>query len=300
MSSGLIFFGSGPVAAASLKHVVENFGIDLVVTKKRPLHHKEPAPVEDYANSTGIEITFAESKQELLLLFQNLNNCQLGLVIDYGVIIPSKVIHKFKYGIVNSHFSILPEWRGADPITFALLSGQNKTGVSLMLINEKMDEGELLSQKAIEINKSDDNQSLTNKLIETSNELIDNVLPVYLKKELALQPQQGVATYSRKISKQDGFINWSKPASVIEREIRAFKDWPNSKSLFGKVSVIISQAQASNDNIPLGQIVISSDNTLLVGCGIGSLRVIKLKPLGKNEMDSKSFINGYKSRLDLD
>ena len=132
----LVFFGSGPVAAASLKKLAKHFVIEAVITKPQPAHHREPFPVLALAEELGLRTLTPNSKQELSDLFSTKPvKSKLGVVIDYGFIINQDVIDSFPHGIVNSHFSLLPEWRGADPISFSILSGQQKTGVSLMVID---------------------------------------------------------------------------------------------------------------------------------------------------------------------
>jgi methionyl-tRNA formyltransferase len=124
-SKTILFFGSGPVAAASLRSLADNFSVEAVITKAVPAHHKGVAPVEELAGELGLPIIFASTKKELDEVFtERTFTSKVGVVVDYGVIISQEVIDVFPLGIVNSHFSLLPEWRGADPITFSILSGQ--------------------------------------------------------------------------------------------------------------------------------------------------------------------------------
>lgn len=125
MKTSLIFFGSGPVAAKSLQLLAKEFEIEAVITKPKPEHHRGDFPVEALANKLGLKLFYASTRSELTELFKSKPfSSQLGLVIDYGVIIGQDAIDYFRLGVVNSHFSLLPQWRGADPITFAILSGQ--------------------------------------------------------------------------------------------------------------------------------------------------------------------------------
>src|SRR5215203_4291228 len=131
----IVFFGSGPVAARSLELLAQNFEIEAVVTKPQPAHHKQPFPVLVVAKNLGLRIFTPSGRSELSELFSKRPVAsQLGVVIDYGFIVNQDVIDYFPLGIVNSHFSLLPRWRGADPISFSILSGDAETGVSLMLI----------------------------------------------------------------------------------------------------------------------------------------------------------------------
>src|SRR5579884_2488504 len=146
-SETIIFFGSGPVAAESLKRLSENFSVEAVVTKPKPKHHKYDFPVIKIAEGLALNTLTVTDKASLTELFRERSfKSKVGVVIDFGIIIDKEVIDAFPLGIVNSHFSLLPLLRGADPISFAILEGHDKTGVSLMLINEALDEGPLLTE----------------------------------------------------------------------------------------------------------------------------------------------------------
>ena len=295
----IVFFGSGPVAAASLACLLEHFDVEVIITKAVPAHHKEPAPVETLAKTTDIELLFANSRAELDKIFSSRSfKSRLGVIVDYGVIVSQAVIDAFELGIVNSHFSLLPEWRGADPITFAILSGQPKTGVSLMLIEPSLDTGKLLTQKSLPISSNETTESLTKKLIGLSNQLLVEYLPPYLAGTIKprAQPHPDRATHSRKLTKEDGLINWQKPAVQIEREIRAYKLWPKSRTTIAGKEVTITEASAVDAQGEAGEITIE-DNELVAYTGACKLVINRLKPDGKREMSSQEFIRGYGSKL---
>lgn len=300
-SKTIVFFGSGPVAAASLDFLADHFEIETVITKAVPPHHKDLAPVEALAKKLKLPLRFASNKKELdEAMKQHSLNSLVGIVVDYGVIMSREVIDAFPLGIVNSHFSLLPEWRGADPITFSILSGQPKTGVSLMVIEPTLDTGKLITQKVLPIAAGDTTVSLTKKLIELSNQLLGEYLPRYIEGDITPknQPHPDRATHSRKLTKQDGVIDWTKPAATIEREIRAFVDWPQSRTTLGSVEVIITKAHAlpSDFGVP-GQLNIEGSSVLTVQTGEGSLGIDTLKPIGKKEMPVSAFLRGYRSKL---
>src|SRR5581483_485631 len=180
ISEPIIFFGSGPVAVKTLEFLESDFAIHGVITKPVPPHHHEKAPVIEVAERNSLDIYYVRDKNDLIELFRSQkisNNIRLGILVDFGVIIPSLVLHHFKLGIINSHFSLLPEWRGADPITFAILSGQLVTGVSLMLIVEGMDEGPVLAQKPYNLSPDTTTPQLTEDLIKLSNSMLASTLP---------------------------------------------------------------------------------------------------------------------------
>lgn len=296
----IVFMGSGPVAAASLAFLCKHFTVEAVVTKSKPPHHSAAAPVEDIAKSRKLPIQFANSKQELDdLLTTKVFQSALAVIVDYGVIVSKTAIESFPLGIVNSHFSLLPQWRGADPITFAILSGQPKTGVSLMCIDPTLDTGKIIVQRQLSIKPTDTTPVLTERLIELSNQLLLEYLPKYAYGLIKprQQPHPDRATYSRKLTKQDGIIDWQKPAEQIEREIRAFTGWPGSRTVLFNRDVIITQAHVvpSTHGKPGDIEVIKDVGILSVSCSAGSLCIDRLKPAGKREMSAKEFIAGYYS-----
>lgn len=302
ISKTIVFFGSGPVAAESLKFIAAHFEIEAVVTKAVPAHHKAEAPVEVLAKSLGLPILLANNKKELDDIVLNTTfKSKLGIIIDYGVIVSTAVIESFPLGIINSHFSLLPEWRGADPITFSVLSGQEKTGVSLMVIDTGLDTGKLLTRKSIIIDPQDTTPTLTEKLIELSNKLLLEYVPEYQSGNLLPknQPHPDRATYSHKLQKSDGIIDWRKPATTIEREIRAYTGWPQSRTTLGTIEVIITKAHAipANYDEPGTIDVVDDLSSIMVDTSDGRLCIDNLKPIGKKEMPVQAFLRGYRSQL---
>ena len=297
MSETIVFFGSGPVAAESLKLIARDFKIEAIVTKPSTKHEMSEVV-------TGATVYVAQTKSELDdLIVTTRFKSQVAVLIDFGIIVSQKVISSFPLGIVNSHFSLLPLWRGADPISFSILNGDAKTGVSLMLIDEGMDTGKILVQKSLAITPDDTTQTLTKKLINLSHELLVSNLPDYISGKLRPrnQPHPNRATYSRKLTKEDGLIDWTKPAAQIEREIRAFIQWPKSRAEIAGKETIITNALVIEDpgkqpivmNAEKPGTLTVDGKRLLITCGQGLLEIHRLKPAGKNEMSAESFIAGY-------
>lgn len=296
----LVFFGSGPVSAKSLKLLLEFCNIEAIITK--PAARLAQNAVQDIAEESKIPVHVVTDKSTLDKLFTDKTfSSEAGIVIDFGIIISSDVIKHFKKGILNSHFSILPEWRGADPITFSILSGQSQTGVSLMLINEKMDEGTLLAQSTFKIPPGLTTPGLTDELIVLSNQLIKANLGDYLEDKLEPYPQDSSIkpSYSRKLTKEDGRIDWQKSATILDREIRAYEGWPGSYTDVGDRQIIITRAKVSSDDLNKtpGSLA-AKDRHLLAQTGNGSLEILELKPAGKPAMSAESFIAGYRSLIE--
>lgn len=287
MSKTIVFFGSGPVAAQSLEFLAAHFDIEVVITKSVPAHHKGIAPVEELARTLGLPTLFASTKRELdtIITEQNFKS-SIGIIIDYGVIVSQMVIDAFELGIINSHFSLLPQWRGADPITFSILSGQQKTGVSLMIIDEGLDTGTLITQRNIGIEPTDTTPTLTDKLVTLSNELLLKYVPRYTDGEIKLrhQPHPDLATFSCKLTKADSILDFSKPADVLEREVRAFTGWPKSRMSYGIHPIVVLKAHVeTTKKTPLSML-----------CGDGAFLVIDelTAPSGKT-MTAEAFVRGY-------
>lgn len=295
----VVFFGSGPVAAASLQLLNNNFIIEAVVTKPRPAHHKGSVPVIETAEALGLPIHTVVNKRTLdALMASKPFTSQVGILIDFGIIVSQEAIDYFPLGIINSHFSLLPEWRGADPITFSILSGQKETGVSLMLLTAGMDEGPVLAYGTYPLSSHITTPELTNDLIELSDALLQEVVPSYIAGEIVAKPQDESQeiTYSRKLTKNDGIIDWTKPAEQIEREIRAFIEWPKSSTVLAGREVVITSAHIMQENGQPGRAV-KLNKQLVVYCGKDALVIDRLKPAGKKEMTGQAFLAGYGNLL---
>jgi methionyl-tRNA formyltransferase len=266
----LAFFGTGPVAAKSLESLVKKFQIEFVITKKMPAHFRGAAPVEGLAKAHNLPVLFANARTELdKIIADNKPQSRLGVVVDYGVIISEKTINYFPLGIINSHFSRLPQWRGADPISFAILSGQKSTGVSLMLIAPELDTGKLIAQRSLKIANQDTTPSLTDKLINLSNKLLIEYIPKYINGQIKPRRQPHVerdASYSRKLTKADGQLDpAAMTATECERKIRAFLGYPKTRLAFHGQETIVTKAQAlknyAGDNWP--DVIKCANNTYL-------------------------------------
>jgi methionyl-tRNA formyltransferase len=296
-SKTVVFFGSGPVAARSLELLAKNFSIEAVITKPRPAHHRGNTPVLDVADKLNLAVLTVTNKQELSALFSKKSlNSTLGVLIDFGIIVNQDVIDYFPLGIVNSHFSILPDLRGADPISFAILSGQKLTGVSLMLLVAAMDEGPLLAFGEQPLDGHETTPSLTDRLILLSDALLSDVLPKYINGDLQAAPQavtKSQVSYSHKLAKTDGILDFRKPAVVLEREVRAFTGWPGSRTRLGNKEVTVMAAHVVNELLEPGQAVVK-DKQLLIGTSEGSLAIDQLKPAGRPQMTATAFLAGNK------
>ncbi len=299
MASGpVVFFGSGPVAAESLSLLSEHTAIEAVITK--------PTTLREMSILDSVPVHTISNKQELdeLIISAGFTS-QLAVLIDFGIIVSQQVIDSFSCGIINSHFSLLPQWRGADPITFSLLSGQPETGVSLMLLSAGMDEGQILSFGIQPLVDKPNAITLTESLIFLSDALLRDAIPKQLVENSPGIDQAEAAelvgispepTYSRKLTKADGQIDWTKPAEVLEREIRAYYTWPKSFCTLAGMDVIIRAATIVEQSGQPGNFI-ADKTSLMIYCGQKALSIDIIQPAGKKEMPIRAFLAGYSSKL---
>ncbi len=287
----VVFFGTGSFSLTSLKSLIDcNYLPVAVVTKPDQLVGRgqklTPPPVKDLANQYDIKVLQPENPGQIVAKLRALKPT-LGVVVAYGKMIPLEALKLFPKGIVNIHGSLLPKYRGASTIEGAILNGDKEAGVTLMQINSQMDQGPIYAQAKLKLTGRETKPELYEQLSRLGAQLLVDKLPAIASGTLRPKPQDdSQATYVKLIQKNDGRVDWRKPADQIEREIRAYYGWPGStaRRLAGK-EVIITAAHVA-DTKP--------DKELAVKCGDGRFLVIdKLKPAGKIEMTGREFLAGY-------
>jgi len=216
-----------------------------------------------------------------------------AILAAYGQVVPQAVIDLFPRGIINIHPSLLPKLRGPTPIETAILEGSLQTGVSLMKLEAGLDTGPVYAQKKTALNGTETKPELSEKLGQLGAELLIKHLPDILSGALIPKPQTGHASFSQKITKAGGKIDWSKPASQLEREIRAYAGWPGSYTKLAGKDVSITQAKIYNLSGTPGDIFVAERQNLGVYCGKNALTIERIKPAGKKEMTGQEFTRGY-------
>jgi len=201
----------------------------------------------------------------------------LVIVASYGKIIPKEILEIPKYGSLNIHPSLLPKYRGPSPIQTAILNGDKETGVTIILMDEKIDHGEIISNSKFLIsNKKTTYQELNKKLAELGVKLLIKTIPKWINKEIKTKPQDhSKATYTKILKREDGKIDWSKPGREIERQIRAFNPWPGTFTFIKHKNKTL-RIKVLEANI--------KDNKLIIK---------KLQPEGKKAMSFEEFKRGY-------
>lgn len=218
----------------------------------------------------------------------------IAIVVAYGKIIPQKLLDIPKQGWINIHGSLLPKYRGASPIQAAILSGEKETGVTLMKIDEGLDTGDIISQKKIPIDSTDNFESLHDKLSHLGADLMKESLLDYLNGKIKSKPQDNsIATKTAIIKKDDGKIDWTKNAEDIEHHVRAYNPWPGSFCKFNSKTFKILSVELATEDIQLNPgKVVYKDNSLIIGCGKGLLKLTKVQLEGKKPQTAVEFVNG--------
>lgn len=223
---------------------------------------------------------------------------QVIIVVAYGRIIPKWMIDLPPFGNLNLHASLLPKYRGAAPIQWAIASGERVTGATTMRIDEGLDTGDILLRREIPILESDTAVTLAPRLAEAGAELMVETLKGLESSSIQPKPQDhSRATLAPVLSKEDGRMDFSWPANVLVNRLRGFQPWPGAFTSFRGKQLQVTQARASEENssgLQVGELRILQ-NRLLVGCGEGTvLEPLELQPEGKKRMRAREFMNGYR------
>jgi len=226
-------------------------------------------------------------------------DADLAIVASYGQIIPKPVLSSSRLGFVNVHPSLLPKYRGPSPIQTVILNGERTTGVTIMLLDDKMDHGPLLAQSEIAIKADDTYLSLHDRLASEGARLLVATLSLWLSEKIRPQAQDDKsATFTTLLTRETGRINWRASAEQINRHVRAFTPWPGSWSMLDEERYkIIEAAPAQSKPLPLPGQLLFLGNRLYVGCGsMTSLEIIKIQPAGRSVLTAEQFIRGYRGQ----
>lgn len=228
-------------------------------------------------------------------------SADLYIVAAFGQILPQVVLDQPRYGTLNIHASLLPKYRGPDPIAEAILHGDSETGVSIMLLDAGVDTGPVLLRRSIALSEDDTTGSLTLKLAEVGAQALLEALPLWVAGKITPVPQdEQQASHTRMLSKENGKISWDLPASVLACQIRAYMPWPGSYTYWrGKLLKIIT-ASAINIDSPVsgvpGTVCLRQEGgnqVLAVTTGSGLLIIKHLQLAGKRAMSAEEFLRGY-------
>ncbi len=298
----IIFFGTEDFSLITLKALVEaDFPVVAVVTKpdtpRGRGHVATPPAVKSFALKHNIAVWQPQRLTDITNDIAKFDK-PLGVLVSFGKIIPQSIIDLFTPGIINVHPSLLPKYRGPSPIEAAILNGDKETAVSIMQLSAAMDAGPVYGYAPLELTGTEGRSELYDKLGELGAQTLLRLLPLIIDGKVVGLPQDdNQASYCQLITKSDGVIDWNKPAVRIEREIRAYAGWPQSRTMLGSTDVIVTRASIiTMDSSTPGKLRIEKDR-LFVGTAQDWLEIQKLKPLGKKEMPVAAFLAGYGSSL---
>jgi methionyl-tRNA formyltransferase len=297
----IVFMGTPESAVPSLRRLVDD-GHEIVAVWTQP---DKPAgrgkklqqsPIKQFALEHDLQINQPQKikNPEANELFRS-HQADVAVVVAYGKILPSEFLNAPKHGCVNVHFSLLPKYRGAAPVNWAIVAGEQQTGVTTMQIVEQLDAGSILLQKATKIGERENAPELLARLSVMGAELIHETLRNL--DDIEPKPQlDAEATFAPILKREDGLIDWTMDAFAIERRVRGFQPWPNAYTSFNSQRLIIwgAQPQSAADHGSAGQFLKASGNELVVACGNSTaLQITELQLEGTRRIPARDFINGF-------
>lgn len=300
MGLRIAFMGTPDFSVPALRNLIESRHKVVCVYSQPPRpkgrgQQVQPSPVHKAAEAAGIQVRTPLNfkRDEDIAEFMALE-LDVAVVAAYGLILPKIILDAPKYGCINIHASLLPRWRGAAPIHRAILEGDAQSGITIMQMEEGLDTGPMISKKAVPIRATTTAQSLHDMLSALGSSMIEDVLDDLADKGNLVseaQPEEGT-TYAKMLKKEEGQIDWTKPASAIDRQIRALNPWPGTwtHTDAGK-RLKITEATLAPDgfNAPVGTVAEEG----IVVCGEGTaLKIETVQPENKKSMDAKSAYSG--------
>ena len=298
MPLNIVFMGTPEFSVPTLEALIKNkFNILKVYTqppKKSKRGQKiNPSPVENFCirNKVDFNNPLNLNNNEELNTFKRLSP-DVVVVVAYGQIIPKFFLYKVKFGFINIHASLLPKWRGAAPIQRAIMNNDEKIGISIMKIAEKLDTGPVLISKELELDKNETHGEVEKKLsIMGANLLIESLRNLEEGTSKFINQNHSEATYAKKIDKNETKINWNLDASKVLAHIHGLSPSPGSWFEYEKERFKVLKAKISTDKGKPSSVL---DENLTIGCKSNSIQILKLKRQGKNTQTSKDFLLGKK------
>jgi methionyl-tRNA formyltransferase len=298
----LIFYGTPEFAVLPLRSLlIKGFEVAAVVTQPDRKYGRGrrivSPPVKVEAMGAGLKI-FQPLKIRDPSFFKEISSFspEVIVVVAYGMILPPEIIHVPEIGCVNVHASLLPKYRGAAPINWALINGEEKTGVTTMFMDEGMDTGPVLLKEEVRINPSDTAGTLSRRLSELGAAVLVKTLEGLENKSLKPVPQTGTVSYAPPLKKTDGLVQWSRQANELSLFVRGMNPWPGAYSFLGDERIKILEAERREGNGETGIIAKVTKDELLVGTGRDLLSLIEVQPSGKPAMNVTAFVQGRRLR----
>ena len=299
----VLFMGTPDFAAGILAAICERSRHETVCVVTQPDKPKGrsgnpvPGPVKTYASEHGITVLQPDRiKDEDEVAALKGIDADIYVVAAFGQILSKEILDIPEYGCINVHASLLPEYRGAAPIQWAIADGKEYTGVTVQQMNEGVDTGDIITSSKVAIASDETGESLFDKLMHAGEDLIIQTLDLIESGKAERTPQdESKATRARILKKEMGLIDFCKSAVEIERMIRAFTPWPGGFTYLDNRMLKIKKCSVCPDDIKgsPGQIVKVSKDDLTVSCGSGNLIITHIQPEGKKEMSVHDFLLGH-------
>jgi methionyl-tRNA formyltransferase len=305
----LLFAGTPEFAVPSLRAAAANGEVVAVLTQPdRPAGRGRgllASPVKQEALRLGIEVLQPETlkgsqAQDALRVF----NADLMIVVAYGLILPRKVLYIPRHGCWNVHASLLPRWRGAAPIQRAIEAGDAQTGVCLMQMEAGLDTGPVLLSESISIGETETGGQLHDQLAELGARVLGDGLQQLRNGTLPTaqpQPAEGI-TYAHKLDKAEAKLDWSQPAQVLARKVRAFNPWPVAEAQVGGERLRIHEASAISTphTAEPGQIIAANKHGIDIACADGALRLHNVQREGGKVITAADYLNARRDLLGVE
>jgi methionyl-tRNA formyltransferase len=298
----ILFMGSAAFAVPSLTALIRSSHriVEVVAQPDKPAGRGRKitaCPVAAAARAAGLPLFQPASvkKSEALEHFQSLAP-DLIVIVAYGKILPKMLIELPSYGAINVHASLLPKYRGAAPINWAIANGERETGITTMFITEELDAGDVLLSRATPIGAEETAAELHDRLALLGAGLLIETLAGLLMGAIAPAPQDhAAATYAPLLTKEDGRIEWSMPARVIHDRVRAFTPWPGAFAMLEGRTLRIHRARDAelHDGVGPGTVMEVAPRWL-VSCGEGALELLEVQGEGGRRMSAADFLRGHK------
>lgn len=301
----IIFAGTPDFAAAHLQALIDSPQHSVIAVFTQPDRPAgrgkklKASPVKVLAEANSLPVFQPQSLKdpEQQKILEDLQ-ADIMVVVAYGLILPQVILDTPKLGCINVHGSVLPRWRGAAPIQRAIEAGDEETGVTIMQMDAGLDTGAMLCISHCAIDSQDSSATMYKKLEELgAPALLSTLDNLQANKALAVVQDDSQSCYAAKIDKSEALIDWSKPAVVLDRQIRAFNPFPAAYTTLGDLRIKVWQAQLGPASTqPAGQIISADNNGLLISCGEQSLLLTVIQLPGKSRMPVAEIL---KSRAEL-
>lgn len=305
----IIYMGTPDFAVAPLEAILKA-GHEVTAVVTQPDRQKgrgrevQYSPVKECALSNGIPVLQPlKIKEKDAVEELRKYPADIFVVAAFGQLLSEEILNMPRLGCINIHASLLPAYRGAAPIQWCVINGEEKTGVTIMQMAKGMDTGDILLQKEVVLDEKETGGSLFDRLMETGAELIVEVLPKIEAGELTpVVQKEELATYAGKITKDMGNIDFAKSAVTIERLIRGLNPWPSAFTHYkGKIlkiweADVVSECANAENPVP-GTVIAMDKESFTLATGEGALRIRSLQPEGKKRMSCAEFMRGYEVKV---